>query len=34
MKKDAQGYLSILADANKEAVGGNLPADDFYYVQK
>ena len=26
------GYLSVLFEADKAAVGGKLPADDFYYA--
>ena len=25
------GYLQVLAEANPESVGGQLPGDDFYY---
>ena len=31
MKNAAGGFLSVLFEANPQAVGGNLPADDFYY---
>lgn len=31
MKTAAQGYLQTLMDQNPQAVGGNLPGDDFYY---
>lgn len=31
MKEKLSGYLSILYTQNTEAVGGTLPADDFYY---
>ena len=27
------GYLQVLADADASAVGGKLPADDFYYME-
>lgn len=33
MKQALQGYLSVLYNLDKKMVGGNLPADDFYYVQ-
>ena len=33
MKNELSGYLSILNDYNPAAIGGQLPADDFYYVQ-
>ena len=32
MKAAAQGYLQVLFDLNPKAVGGALPADDFYYM--
>ena len=32
MKDRVSGYLQILYDANPKAVGGALPADDFYYI--
>lgn len=32
MKKKVAGYLGILYDQNPKAVGGNLPAEDFYYM--
>lgn len=31
MKTATQNFLSILASANAKSVGGELPADDFYY---
>ena len=31
MQKALSGYLNVLAGQNPEAVGGELPADDFYY---
>ncbi len=31
MKTAASGYLKVLYDMNPQAVGGKLPADDFYY---
>ncbi len=31
MKTKLSGYLKVLFDADKTAVGGNLPADNFYY---
>ena len=30
MKQALEGYLQVLYDANPQAVGGSLPADDFY----
>ena len=32
MKQAAGGYLKVLFDLNPKAVGGALPADDFYYM--
>ncbi len=32
MKTAAEGYLKVLFDLNPKAVGGALPADDFYYM--
>ena len=32
MKNDLSGYLSILFGYNPAAIGGAMPADDFYYV--
>lgn len=32
MKAALSGYLSVLAGQNPEAVGGALPAEDFYYL--
>ncbi len=34
MKTDLAGYLQVLFDANPKSVGGNMPDDDFYYLQK
>nr|WP_325211173.1 ABC transporter substrate-binding protein [uncultured Oscillibacter sp.] len=31
MKEKLSGYLSVLAEANPQSVGGALPAGDFYY---
>lgn len=31
MHDKLSGYLSVLAEANPQAVGGKLPGDDFYY---
>lgn len=31
MKEKLSGYLNVLAEQNPKAVGGALPADDFYY---
>lgn len=33
MKENLSGYLTVLFGQNPEAVGGALPADDFYYIQ-
>ena len=32
MKTDVSAYLSVLAAANPQSVGGAVPADDFYYI--
>ena len=32
MKTKLSGYLTVLHNADKTAVGGKLPADDFYYA--
>jgi len=32
MKTKLSGYLKVLFDADKTAVGGKLPSDDFYYA--
>ena len=32
LKEVVPGYLAVLAEANPQAVGGALPADDFYYT--
>ncbi len=34
MKKDLSSYLNILHGFNAASVGGALPAEDFYYVEK
>jgi len=34
MKAALQGYLTVLFDQNPAAVGGKMPADDFYYTGK
>lgn len=34
MKQALSGYLKVLYDMNPEAVGGSLPAEDFYYLGK
>lgn len=34
MKTAMNGYLKVLYDQNPKSVGGKLPADDFYYVEK
>ena len=33
MKTALSGYLQVLSDADASAVGGKLPADDFYYME-
>lgn len=33
MKEKLSGYLSVLMEQNPKAIGGKLPADDFYYGQ-
>ena len=33
MKEQLSGYLAVLRDANPESIGGELPGDDFYYIQ-
>ncbi|MFA7501775.1 MAG: ABC transporter substrate-binding protein, partial [Anaerovoracaceae bacterium] len=32
MTEPMNGYLSVLFEQNPKAVGGAMPADDFYYV--
>lgn len=32
MKDALSGYLDVLFEQNPESVGGNVPADDFYYI--
>ncbi len=32
MQQKLSGYLAVLAEQNPAAVGGQLPADDFYYL--
>lgn len=34
MKTDLAGYLQVLCDANPKSVGGTMPDDSFYYIQK
>lgn len=34
MKTDLAGYLQVLFDANPKSVGGIMPEDSFYYIQK
>ncbi len=34
MKTNVNGYLNVLFTADKKAVGGAMPADDFYYKAK
>ena len=31
MKQKLSGYLKVLSEQNPKAIGGALPADDFYY---
>ena len=33
MKEKLSGYLSVLLDQNPQAVGGELPGDEFYYAR-
>lgn len=33
MKAALGGYLEVLMEQNPESIGGNLPGDDFYYVE-
>lgn len=34
MQKTLEGYFKVLYDADPTSVGGEMPADDFYYVAK
>lgn len=34
MKTALSGYLEVLMEQNPESVGGSLPGDDFYYIEK
>lgn len=34
MKNALTGYLDVLMEQNPEAIGGNLPGDDFYYLEE
>lgn len=34
LKTDLAGYLQVLFEANPKSVGGTMPDDDFYYIQK
>lgn len=34
MKQALSGYLAVLYGKNPDAVGGSLPGDDFYYMEK
>lgn len=34
MKDKLSGYLKVLYDANPKSIGGQMPGEDFYYVQK
>lgn len=34
MKDKLSGYLKVLYDANQKSVGGKMPSDDFYYIEK
>lgn len=34
MKRALSAYLDVLADFNAELIGGQIPADDFYYLGK
>lgn len=33
MKQKLSGYLAVLLEQNPKSVGGELPADDFYYIK-
>lgn len=33
MKEQLSGYLTVLYNQNKKAVGGNIPNDEFYYIR-
>ena len=34
MKDNLSAYLKVLNDANPKSIGGKMPGEDFYYVQK
>lgn len=34
MKEQLSGYLEVLKNQNPQAVGGAVPGDDFYYIEK
>ena len=34
MQEKLSGYLAVLNEQNPEAVGGQLPDEDFYYTQE
>lgn len=34
MKNNLSAYLKILYDANPKSIGGKMPGEDFYYIQK
>lgn len=34
MKTKLGGYLEVLFNANKDSIGGKMPGEDFYYIQK
>lgn len=34
MKQQLKGFLELLSSMNPQAIGGNMPADDFYYRAK
>ena len=34
MKTSMDKYLKVLFEANPKSVGGKLPGEDFYYIQK
>ena len=34
MKSSLSAYLKVLYDANPKSIGGKMPGEDFYYVQK
>lgn len=33
MKEKLSGYLNILKEQNPKSIGGEVPADEFYYIR-